>query len=62
MNSLVKKISESHGNMKGFEAKTVAFCVGIAFGFPSSLKCGNMESYLSHPHFKLALTFTKLPF
>ena len=52
----LKEITKGQGNMKGFEAKMMVFCVRIAFGFPASLKHDNVGSYLSHPHFKTALT------
>ena len=58
----LKEITKGYGNMKGFEAKTMAFCVGIAFGFLASLKRSNVGSYLNYPDSKIALTFAKLPF
>ena len=38
----LKRITKGHRNMKGFEVETMAFYVGITFGFPTSLSRGNV--------------------
>ena len=42
MSSVVKRNNQGSWKYEGFKVKTIIFYEGMGFGFPASLRCGNV--------------------